>query len=86
MNQSIMEKVDELAAQDVLYQHMLQDGKLLEERVDTMVRGLSDEKRAIASEFVMHCEDMSIRKLELACSLISQQASKRNETPVGEGH
>ena len=68
----IMEKIEELAKNDAVYQDMLQQNKLLEERFDHLAKGLDQEKRAILWDFVMHCEDMSIRKLELACSLISE--------------
>ena len=68
----IMEKIEELAKNDAVYQDMLQQNKLLEERFDHFAKGLDQENRAILWDFVMHCEDMSIRKLELACSLISE--------------
>lgn len=71
--QNIMEQVEDLTNKDQMYQHMLQENKLLEEKFDHMAKKLSEEDRAAAWDFVMHCEDMSIRKLELACSLISDK-------------
>lgn len=71
--QNIMEQVENLANMDQMYQHMLQENEILEEKFDHMVKNLSGEDRAAAWDFVMHCEDMSIRKLELACSLISDK-------------
>lgn len=68
--QNIMEQVENLTNKDQMYQHMLQENKLLEEKFDHMAKKLSKEDRAAAWDFVMHCEDMSIRKLELACTLI----------------
>lgn len=67
-----MYRVEKLAKEDDLYQSMLQENKILEERFDSFAKSLPEEKRAILWEFVMHCEDMSIRKLELACKLISE--------------
>ena len=62
-----MEQVEETARHDLRYQQLLQENKVLEKRFDQMVRRLSDEERAIAWDYVMHCEDMSKRLLELAC-------------------
>ena len=62
-----MEQVEETARHDLRYQQLLQENKVLEKRFDQMVRRLSDEERAIAWDYVMHCEDMSRRLLELAC-------------------
>ena len=62
-----MERVEILAACDEQYQQLLRENKLLERRFDQMVRRLSDEERSIAWDFVMNCEDMSRRLLELAC-------------------
>lgn len=69
---NIIDKIETLAKEDDLYQSMLQENKILEERFDSFAKSLPEEKRAILWEFVMHCEDMSIRKLELACKLISE--------------
>ena len=68
----MMEKIEKLAKNDALYQDMLQQNKLLEERFDHLAKDLDQEKRAVLWDFVMHCEDMSVRKLELACSLLTE--------------
>lgn len=67
--QKRLDKIELLAMQDEQYQNLLQENKLLEKRFDQMVRRLSDEERAIAWDFVMNCEDMSRRLLELACEV-----------------
>ena len=67
--QKRLDKIELLAMQDEQYQNLLQENKLLEKRFDQMVRRLSDEERAIAWDFVMNCEDMSRRLLELACDV-----------------
>ena len=64
---SKLEQVEHMARLDPLYQQLLQENKVLEKRFDQMVRGLSDKDREIAWDFVMSCEDMSRRMLELAC-------------------
>lgn len=64
---SRMACVEEAAACDPCYQQLLRENRLLEKRFDQMVRCLSDEGRAIAWDYVMNCEDMSRRMLELAC-------------------
>lgn len=61
------EQIEKLAAEDRQYQQLLRENKLLEKRFDQMVRCLNDEQRAIAWDYVMNCEDMSRRMLELAC-------------------
>lgn len=75
MNNEYQNKVDiadVLASTDPIYQNMLQENKLLEEKFKYMVKHLPEKDQAIAWDFVMHCEDMSIRKLELVCKLISK--------------
>ena len=67
--QKRLDKIELLAMQDEQYQNLLQENKLLEKRFDQMVRRLSDEERAIAWDFVMNCEDVSRRLLELACEV-----------------
>lgn len=70
---NIMDTVEELAKEDEVYQHMLQENELLEEKFKYMVKQLPEKDQAIAWDFVMHCEDMSIRKLQLACSLVPNE-------------
>lgn len=62
-----MDQVEMRAARDEQYQQLLRENKLLEKRFDQMVRCLSDDQRAVAWDYVMSCEDMSRRMLEIAC-------------------
>ena len=62
-----LEQVETLASMDERYQQLLRENKLLERRFDQTVRCLTDEQRAIIWDYVMNCEDMSRRILELAC-------------------
>ena len=62
-----LEQVETLASMDERYQQLLRENKLLERRFDQTVRCLTDEQRAIIWDYVMNCEDMSRRLLELAC-------------------
>ena len=70
METMITEKIEwaeEAARHDPQYQQLLRENKVLEKRFDQMIRRLSDEERGIAWDYVMNCEDMSRRLLELAC-------------------
>lgn len=60
--------VEEVAAEDACYRELLLKNKLLEKRFGQAVRRLSDEDRATVWDYVMNCEDMSRRMLELACT------------------
>ncbi len=62
-----MDALEVAASRDVIYQDMLTRCKLLEKRFDQAVRRLPEDTQAIIWDYVMHCEDMSKRLLELAC-------------------
>ena len=59
--------IDSLIANDPVYQEMLSQCSILEKQFDAMVKELPDIHRALAWDFVMLCEDMSRRALEIAC-------------------
>ena len=70
MDSNIMKKldyIDNLIAKDFRYREMLHRCSILEKRFDAMVKELPEESRALAWDFVMLCEDMSRRALEIAC-------------------
>ena len=70
MNTSILDKldyIDSLIEKDQAYKEMLVSCGILEKQFDAMVKELPDESRALAWDFVMLCEDMSRRALEIAC-------------------
>ena len=70
MNQKIAETIDYidgLVAIDPVYREMLSQCSILEKQFDTMVKELPAAHRALAWDFVMLCEDMSRRALEIAC-------------------
>ena len=60
-------KIEELAKEDDLYLHLYGELSPLEEDVNLLTETLSQKKRAILWEFVMQCEQISRRKLEIAC-------------------
>lgn len=62
-----LDYIDNLIAQDPTYMEMLVRCSHLEKDFDSMVKALPDESRALAWDFVMLCEDMSRRALEIAC-------------------
>ena len=59
--------LDHLISEDFRYKEMLHRCSILEKQFDAMVKGLPEESRALAWDFVMLCEDMSRRALEIAC-------------------
>ena len=65
--QEKLDLIDSIIAQDLIYQEMLHRCGILEKQFDAMVKELPDEQRALAWDFVMLCEDMSRRALEIAC-------------------
>lgn len=62
-----LERIDMLANRDEKYIRMLRRGRILEKRFDAMIEALPMEQRNLAWDFVMLCEEMSDRKLKLAC-------------------
>ena len=62
-----LDYLDKLVAADLIYQEMLHRCGIIEKQFDAMVKELPDEHRALAWDFVMLCEDMSRRALEIAC-------------------
>lgn len=62
-----MKRIDELAKEDEVYRYMLDECATLEEEFDMIVSKLSLKRRGQIWDFVMHCEDMSQRKLQIAC-------------------
>ena len=65
-------RIEELAKIDLQYRQMMQDYKALEKRFDRMVGQLPEDVRGTVWDYVMLCEDMSARKLQLACTLIER--------------
>lgn len=63
-------KIEELTEKDLQYRRMMQDYKALEKKFDKMVGQLPDDVRGVVWDYVMLCEDISVRKLQLACTMI----------------
>ena len=63
-----LDYIDHLVEEDFRYREMLHRCSILEKRFDAMVKELPEESRALAWDFVMLCEDMSRRALEIACA------------------
>ena len=62
-----MEQIDKLSLKDEKYAQMLAECVIKERAFDRFTSELTDEQQDLVWGFVMHCEDMSIRKLEIAC-------------------
>ena len=62
-----MEKVDLLTKQDIKYNIMLRRCAALERKFDDITSQLSMKERDVVWDFVMLCEQMSDRKLRIAC-------------------
>lgn len=70
MDRSSCEKldyIDSLVMKDPAYRQMLLRCGVLEKQFDTTVKALPEESQALVWDFVMLCEDMSRRALEIAC-------------------
>ena len=63
----IIDYIDRLIATDPVYREMLSQCSILEKQFDAMVKELPGAHRALAWDFVVLCEDMSRRALEIAC-------------------
>ena len=63
-----LDYIDSIVANDPVYREMLHRCSVLEKRFDAMVKELPEENQALAWDFVMLCEDMSRRALEIACA------------------
>ena len=60
-------QIDALAEGDALYQYMVNNLKLLDEELEEATKRLSNRSRDKMWDYIMLCEDISRRKLELAC-------------------
>lgn len=65
-------RIEDLAMIDLQYRQMMRDYKALEKKFDRVVGQLPEDVRGTVWDYVMLCEDMSIRKLQLACILIER--------------
>ncbi len=63
-----LQRVEILARTDRDYREMYKRCYTLEKHFDKIVSHLSDKEIDVAWSYVMLCQDMSLRKLELACS------------------
>lgn len=62
-----MQKVEALADQDELYQYMMEKLRIYQEELDSACAEMPSETRNLIWDFIMLSEDMSTRKLRLAC-------------------
>ena len=60
--------VELLAQNDKLYKSMLQENAELERKYNAVLTEITTEQMDIICDFLMHCEAMSDRMLELACT------------------
>ena len=63
-----MWRVELLAAEDPHNQSMLQENAELERKYNEVLSTVSTEQMDIICDFLMHCEAMSDRLQELACT------------------
>lgn len=62
-----MDTIDALANGDDQYFSMLKDMRILEKQYNDVLRTLTADQQNTICDFVSLCEEMSWRKLELAC-------------------
>ena len=60
--------IDILAKENSEYRKMLRENAELERKFNAVLSELSTEQMDIICDFLMHCETMSDRLLELACT------------------
>ena len=54
---------------DPQYRAMLEENRILEKKYFAVLETLPEEQQDIINDFVMLCEDMSWRMLEIACEM-----------------
>ncbi len=62
-----IERVEQLAQEDISYRQMLLDMRPIEKRYNAVLAKLPGEDQNAICDFVSQCEEMSWRMLELAC-------------------
>ncbi len=62
-----MERLEEIAKQDLHYQVLMQELRAMEKEYDMVLRCLDDRQRNAVCDFVSQCEEISFHMLELAC-------------------
>ncbi len=62
-----MERLDILSKKDPKYRRMLKKCVAMEREFEDFTSDLTDKQQDLVWGFVMLCEDMSIRKLQIAC-------------------
>ena len=60
----------DLTQKDEQYAQMMDKNAILERKYDKVLQGLSYEHQDIIQDFLMSCEAMSDRMLEVACTLM----------------
>ena len=63
-----LEMIELLAGKDEQYQSMLRENAFLERKYNDVLSAVTTEQMDILCDFLMHCEAMSDRLLELACT------------------
>lgn len=76
--------VDALAEGDLIYQTQMQELIKMEEKLNLLIRQMPDDQRAVIWEYIMLCEDMSLRKLQLACSYMELRGVSGEELVFSE--
>ena len=60
--------IEILASENSQYRRMLQENAMLERKYNDVLSELTTEQMDIICDFLTHCEAMSDRLLELACT------------------
>ena len=63
-----MQAVETLAWDDAQYKAMLRENAILERKFNAVLSELTTEQMDIICDFLTHCEAVSDRMLELACT------------------
>lgn len=63
-----MQAVETLAWDNAQYKAMLQENAILEHKFNDVLSELTTEQMNTICDFLMHCEAMSDRMLEIACT------------------
>lgn len=65
-----MNTIDLIAKGDAEYHRMLKEVRQLEKQYDMILQTLSADQQDIVCDYLSLCEEMSERKLELACTFM----------------
>ena len=74
-------KIWDIGQTEPVYERMLQEMAILEDRYEIIMEGLPEAQEDIVRDFVSQCEGMSWRMLQIACALMRFPDERDEETP-----